>query len=73
MANMDVQPQVPVKLIRKYLLTYSLKNGDVQQVAPSVTQEGVIDAALALINASIAPSSTVSGIHIAIGNNSNTA
>lgn len=70
MANMDVAPQTPVKLIRKYQLTYYLKNGDVQQILPTAAQEGVIDAALALLaGSSLIPNSSVSDIHIDIGNN----
>lgn len=75
MANLDVAPQIPTKLIRKYLLTYTLKNGDVQQLSPTAAQEGKIDAATALLNDALASSSSnpVSEIHIKIGNNKDTA
>lgn len=74
MANLDVAPQVPIKLIRKYLLTYTLRSGDIQQLAPTAAQEGKIDAATALLNDALASSATnpVSEIHIKIGNNKDT-
>lgn len=73
MANLDVAPQGPVKLIRKYKLIYQLKNGDFQELDPSVTQEGFIDAATAQLNNALASSATnpVSKITILIGNNAN--
>lgn len=75
MPNMDVAPQIPVKLIRKYKLIYQLKNGDVQELDPTVTQEGFIDAATAQLNNALASSSSnpVSKITILIGNNKDTA
>jgi hypothetical protein len=62
MANLDVAPQTPVKLIRKYKLIYHL----------SVAQEGVIDSATALLGSVLSPSTSVSKITIKIGNNANT-
>lgn len=73
MANLDVAPQGPVKLIRKYKLIYLLKNGDIQELDPSVAQEGVIDAATALLGNVLTPTTSVSKITIKIGNNANTA
>lgn len=67
MANMDVAPQIPIKDF-KYLLTYTLKNGDIQQLNPSATQEGIIDSATALLVNALTPTSSVSEIHIKIGN-----
>lgn len=70
MANMDVAPQVPTKIIRKYQLSYVLKNGDFQQLAaPSAAQEGLINAATDLLGQALSPTSSVSEIHIDIGNN----
>lgn len=73
MANLDVAPEGPVKLIRKYKLIYKLKTGDYQELDPTVTQEGVIDAATALLGTVLSPTASVSRITIRIGNNSNTA
>lgn len=75
MANLDVAPQGPVKLIRKYKLIYLLKNGDIQELDPTVTQEGFIDAATAQLNNALASTATnpVSKITIVIGNNTNTS
>lgn len=72
MANLDVAPQGPIKLIRKYKLSYVLKNGDYQELLPSVAQEGVIDSATALLGNVLSPTTSVSEIHIKIGNNANT-
>lgn len=72
MANLDVAPQGPVKLIRKYKLIYHLKNGDIQELDPSVTQEGYIDAATAQLGNALTPTTSVSKIVILIGNNQST-
>lgn len=73
MANLKVAPQRPTKLIRKYKLVYHLANGDFQELLPSVSQEGVVDSATALLGDVLSPTSSVSKITIEIGNNSNTA
>lgn len=73
MANLDVAPETPVKLIRKYKLVYKLKNGDFQELDPTVAQEGIIDAATALLGTVLTPTTSVSRITIRIGNNQNTA
>lgn len=73
MANMNVAPQGPVKLIRKYKLTYELKDGSSEELMPTVTQEGYIDAATAQLENALASSASnpVSKIIIDIGNNAN--
>jgi hypothetical protein len=73
MPNLDVAPQGPVKIIRKYQLVYKLKTGDFQVLEPSVAQEGIIDAATALLGTALTPTASVSEITIKIGNNQNTA
>lgn len=71
MANMDVAPQGPVKLIRKYKLKYQLKDGTFQELDPSAAQEGIIDSATALLASALTPTNSVSKIVIVIGNNAN--
>lgn len=74
MAVMNTSPQGPVKLIRKYKLIYQLKNGDYQELDPTPTQEGFIEAATTQLDSALASSATnpVSKITILIGNNANT-
>lgn len=70
---MNVAPQGPVKLIRKYKLTYLLKDGTVQDLLPTATQEGFIDAATTQLDNALASSAAnpVTKITIDIGNNTN--
>lgn len=72
MPNMDVAPQTPIKFF-KYLVTYKLKTGDFQELNPNATQEGIIDAATAQLVNALTPTSSVSEIHIKIGNKKDTA
>lgn len=71
MANLDVAPQGPVKLIRKYKLIYLLKNGDIQELDPTAAQEGLLDVATDYCGRALTPTTSVSKITIVIGNNTN--
>lgn len=69
---LNVAPQGPIKLIRKYKLSYQLKDGTFQELFPSAAEEGVIDSATNLLGTVLSPTAAVSQIHIIIGNNANT-